>query len=126
MAKKVENNVGKVVNRGDIIKAMSEKSKSEEVVLSQKECSAALNYFRDCICEVLATGARVQISGMFSIKPSYRSARKGNNVVTKQVTDIPETVVLSIKTGNILRESIKDLDKGIVKAIKAQKTKKAE
>lgn len=120
-----ENNAGKTLSRSDIVKLMAEKSKEGEVSFSQRDCSCALNYLKDAIVQSLATGYKVQLTGLLTLQPSYRSSRKGNNVVTGEVMDIPETIVLSIKAGNCLREAVKAMDKATLKAIKTSaKSKK--
>lgn len=119
MAKKVENNVGQTLNTDGIVKAMAQKSKDiGEVVLSQKECNAAIGYLKDVVQEYMATGGKVQITGFLTIQPSYRAERKGNNVVTGQPMNIPESVTANIKMGKSLRDAMHNLDKSIVEAVR--------
>jgi len=126
MAKKatVINNVGQTFTTESIIKAIAEKSKATDSPISQKDIAASINLLKDVTAEALATGHKVQITGFVTIEPSYRNARKGNNVVTNQPMDIPESIVLNVKAGKVIKDVAKGLDKSIVAALKAEKTKK--
>lgn len=121
MAEKVTNNVGETVNTDGIIKAMVEKSKADGASgISQKEASQAVHLLKDVVADALATGQKVQLTGFLSFNPSYRSPRKGNNVITNESMDIPESVVVSIKAGKGLKDVMKGLDSSVVQAVKAQ------
>lgn len=121
MAEKVTNNVGETMNTDGIIKAMVEKSKADGASgISQKEASQAVRLLKDVIADALATGQKVQLTGFLSFNPSYRSPRKGNNVITNEPMDIPESVVVSIKAGKGLKDVMKGLDSSVVQAVKAQ------
>lgn len=127
MAKvKVTNNVGTTFSTEDIVKAMSEKSKvaGSEFQLTQKQAADSLSLFKEAVQDALATGQKVQLTGFITIEPSYRSPRKGNNVVTGEPMDIPESVALNVKAGKSLKDTAKELDASIVKSLKASKDKK--
>lgn len=122
MAKaKVINNVGTTFTTEDIIKAISEKSKTSDTPFSQKEAANAVAFLKEAVNEALATGQKVQMTGFIAIEPSYRNARKGNNVVTGEPMDIPESVVLNVKAGKGLKDTAKALDKSIMSALKGDK-----
>lgn len=122
MAKaKVTNNVGTTFTTEDIIKAISEKSKTSDTPFSQKEAANAVAFLKEAVNEALATGQKVQMTGFITIEPSYRNARKGNNVVTGEPMDIPESVVLNVKAGKGLKDTAKALDKSIMSALKGDK-----
>lgn len=119
MAKKVTNNVGTTMNTDGVIKAMVEKSKADGTAISQKDASQFLHLLKDVVGDALATGQKVQLTGFLSFSPSFRSARKGNNVITNEPMDIPESVVVSVKAGKGLKDVMKGLDNVIVQAVKA-------
>lgn len=122
MAKaKVTNNVGTTFTTEDIIKAISEKSKTSDTPFSQKEAANAVAFLKEAVNEALATGQKVQMTGFITIEPSYRNARKGNNVVTGEPMDIPESVVLNVKAGKGLKDTAKALDKSIMSDLKGDK-----
>lgn len=121
MAKtKVINNVGTTLNTDGIIKAMAEASKETETPMSQKDAQNALNLLKTVVSNALATGQKVQLTGFISFNPSYRAPRKGNNVITNEPMDIPGCVVVTVKAGKALKDTMKTLDESIVNAIQAE------
>lgn len=129
MAKKKEtvvNNVGTTLNTEGVVKAMSEASKATDTPISQKAAGDMLNVFKSVVTNALATGQRVQLTGFLTLAPSYRAARKGNNVITGQPMDIPDGVVVNVKAGKSLKDATKGLDDSIVEAIRQQKADKTE
>ena len=116
---KVTNNVGTTLNTEGVIKAMAEASKNTERPISQADAQAALNLLKSTVQGALATGQKVQLTGFLSFNPSYRAPRKGNNVITNEPMDIPGGVVVTVKAGKALKDTVKDLDDSIVKAIQA-------
>ena len=122
MAKaKIINKVGTTFTTEDIIKGISEKSKNTETALSQKDVAHTLNLLKEVVGEALATGQKIQMTGFVTIDPSYRSSRKGNNVVTGEPMDIPESAVLNVKAGKGLKDVAKAYDAEILKALKETK-----
>lgn len=114
---KVTNNVGTTLNTEGVIKAMAEASKNTDRPISQADAQAALNLLKSTVQGALATGQKVQLTGFLSFNPSYRAPRKGNNVITNEPMDIPGGVVVTVKAGKALKDTVKDLDESIVKAI---------
>lgn len=122
MAKeKIVNNVGKTFTTENIIKGISEKSKETENALSQKDVAHAINLLKEVVGEALASGQKIQMTGFVTIEPSYRSSRKGNNVVTGEPMDIPESAVLNVKAGKGLKDVAKGYGKSILDALKKSK-----
>lgn len=115
--KKVTNNVGTTLNTEGVIKAMAEASKTTERPISQTDAQAALNLLKGVVQDALATGQKVQLTGFISFNPSYRAPRKGNNVITNEPMDIPGGVVVTVKAGKALKDTMKDLDSTLVDAI---------
>ena len=127
MAKtKVTNNVGTTLNTDGVIKAMSEASKATDTPISQKEAQNALNLLKSVVTDAIATGQKVQLTGFLSFAPSYRSPRKGNNVLTNEPMDIPGGVVITAKAGKSLKDVAKNLDDSIVKAVQKASEKKSD
>ena len=124
-AKKVEvvNNVGTTLNTEGVVKAMAEASKATDSPISQKDAANALNLLKGVVSGALATGQKVQLTGFMSFSPSYRSPRKGNNVITNEPMDIPGGAVVSVKAGKSLKDVMKGLDESIVAAIEAEGNK---
>lgn len=118
---KVENKVGTTFTTEDIIKAITERSKGTDTQLTQKQVADTVNLFKDVVSDALVTGQKVQMTGFITIEPSYRSARKGNNVVTGAPMDIPESVVLNVKAGKGLKDVTKNMDASIMASLKAAK-----
>ena len=117
MSKKI-NNVGQTLNTDGVIKAMVEASKADGNPILQKDAANCLNLLKKVVADSLATGQKVQLTGFLSFNPSYRSARRGNNVMTSEPMDIPESVAISVRAGKTLRDVMKSLDDSIVKSIK--------
>lgn len=114
---KVTNNVGTTLNTEGVIKAMAEASKATDRPLSQADAQAAVNLLKGVVQGALATGQKVQLTGFLSFNPSYRAPRKGNNVITNEPMDIPGGVVVTAKVGKALKDTMKELDDSIVKAV---------
>ena len=122
MAKaKFTNNVGTTFTTEDIIKGISEKSKATDTALSQKDVAHTINLLKEVVGEALSSGQKIQMTGFVTIEPSYRSSRKGNNVVTGEPMDIPESAVLNVKAGKGLKDVAKGYDKDILDALKNSK-----
>lgn len=124
MAKtKIINNVGTTLNTDGVIKAMSEASKETDSPISQKDAQNALNLLKTVVSNALATGQKVQLTGFLSFSPSYRAPRKGNNVITNEPMDIPGCVVVTVKAGKSLKDTMKTLDESLVNAIQTEGNK---
>lgn len=114
---KVTNNVGTTLNTEGVIKAMAEASKATDRPISQADAQAAIGLLKNVVQGALATGQKVQLTGFVSFNPSYRAPRKGNNVITNEPMDIPGGVVVTVKAGKALKDTMKELDESIVKAV---------
>ena len=122
MAKaKIANKVGTTFTTEDIIKGISEKSKATDIALSQKDVAHTINLLKEVVGEALSSGQKIQMTGFVTIEPSYRSSRKGNNVVTGEPMDIPESAVLNVKAGKGLKDVAKGYDKSVLDALKNSK-----
>lgn len=113
-----KNNVGQTLNTDGVIKAMVEASKDAGTPILHKDAANFLGLLKQVVADALATGQKVQLTGFLSFNPSYRSARRGNNVMTSEPMDIPESVAISVRAGKTLRDVMKSLDATIVTSIK--------
>ena len=114
---KVTNNVGTTLNTEGVIKAMAEASKATDRPISQADAQSAIGLLKNVVQGALAAGQKVQLTGFVSFNPSYRAPRKGNNVITKEPMDIPGGVVVTVKAGKALKDTMMELDESLVKAI---------
>lgn len=117
----ITNNVGTTLNTDGLVKAIAEASKATENPISQKDIHTVLNLLKTVVNNTLATGQKIQMTGFLSFSPSYRAPRKGNNVVTNEPMDIPGCVVVTIKAGKALKETMRNLDETLVNAIRKEK-----
>lgn len=117
-AQKEVKGVGTTANVGDILKSMSELSKSSAHPISQGEAREALNYLRLAVIDALKKGQKVQLTSFVTFVPTYRAARKGNNVFTKSPMDIPEGVVVLAKSGSVIKNIPKEFAPEVTQAIK--------
>ena len=102
-----------------VVKAVSEASKKSDAPVSQKDVAKVLSILKDVVGDALKDGQKVQLTGFVAFQPSYRAARKGNNVMTGKSMDIPESIVISVKAGKALKDSVKDMPKATRSKIKA-------
>lgn len=117
----VVKKIGDIVTASDIIRAMADSSAntSAKKPLSVSELRTALDLFKDAVIQEVGQGHRVQLNGFVSFVPSYRSPRKGNNVITNEPMDIPEGIQVTAKAGSLLRKAIKNLGPDAVQEFKA-------
>lgn len=115
----VEKGVGTVAGVGDITKLMSELSADSKRPFSRTEAVAALKLLESAIIESLKKGQKVQLTSFISIMPTYRTARKANNVLTGVPLDIPEGVTFTIKSGSALKAVSKGFSTETIQDIKA-------
>lgn len=115
--------LGDVVSTRELAKLMSTLSGGEicKRHVSEAEAVDALNLFKAAVTQVLKSGAKIQITGFLNFYLTYRAARKGNNVFTKEEIEIPENVTVSVKIGQNLKEVGKQMDYEMVQKVKALK-----
>ena len=75
---------------------------AEKASLTKADAERALDAFVGAISEELAAGGDVQLTGVFSLKVSERSARMGLNPKTKEKIMIPAKKVIKFKAGKQL------------------------
>lgn len=122
-SKKVEDKyvptVGTKLTTDALARAIAEKS----VVDCKQKFSIAdamffLSLFKDAIEDALKKGQKVQLTGFFSITPSYRNEREGNNVCTGEKMTIPASVSFNAKAGKRVKDLADELAPEVVEAIK--------
>lgn len=118
--------VGASLGTEDLVRAIVELAKADNKVHTIAEVTGIIGYLKDAISQALSEGQRVQITGFVTFTPSYRAARKGNNVVTGELMDIPECVTISAKAGKVLKDAVRYLDDDLIKSIKEASAKKKE
>ncbi len=75
---------------------------AEKASLTKADAERALDAFVGAISEELAAGGDIQLTGVFSLKVSERSARMGLNPKTKEKIMIPAKKVIKFKAGKQL------------------------
>lgn len=113
--------IGDTVTASEIITAMVESSSNtnSKKPFTWNEAHDALDLFKEAIIEEVSKGHRIQLNGFLSIIPSYRSPRKGNNVITNEPMEIPEGVQITAKVGSLLRKALKSLGPEAIQEFKA-------
>ena len=106
------------VTLAGIVESMSELSKSTERPISQKEAYNAVKLLKLSILEALKKGQKVQLTSFVSFVPTYRAARKGNNVMTKEPLEIPAGVIIAAKAGSAVKATSKDIPEERIQTLK--------
>ena len=120
-AEPVVKKIGDTVTASDIIQSMLESSvnTNSKKPLTWGELHTALDLFKDAVIQEISKGHRVQLNGFISFVLSYRSSRKGNNVITNEPMEIPEGIQITAKVGSLLRKAVKNLGPDVVQEFKA-------
>ena len=122
-AKKVEDKyvptVGTTLTTDELARSIAEKS----VVDCKQKFSIAdskffLSLFKEAIEDGLKKGQKVQLTGFFSITPSYRNEREGHNVCTDEKMIIPASVSFNARAGKRVKDLADKLAPEVVEAIK--------
>ena len=123
--KTVAKNIGDTIAASELIQIMlkSEANTKSKKPLTAQELRTALDLFKNAVIQEVGKGHRVQLNGFLSFVVSYRPARKGNNVFTRQPMDIPEGVQIAAKIGSLVRNAIKDFTPEAIQEFKALSNK---
>jgi len=100
------------MNKQELIKVIATKTGATQV--DTTKFFAALE---GTVEENLAKAEKTQITGFLSVKPVYRSARKGYDPLKQVEIAIDPAIGVSIKAGEKLKKIVSELD---VAAFKAQ------
>lgn len=117
----IEKNLGDTVTASEILKIMVESptNTNAKKPLTWADVHLAVNLFKEAIFQEVGKGHRVQFNGFLSFVPSYRSPRKGNNVITNEPMEIPEGIQITAKVGSLLRKALKNLGPDAIQEFKA-------
>lgn len=73
--------------------------------LTKADAAAIVEAVGGMVMDSLSAGQKVRFAGM-TLRPVLRKARKGRNMVTGEMVDIPSKVVVSVSVGRVLDESL--------------------
>lgn len=90
------------MGKSDLVDAVSEKCGC-----SKKDTAVALDAMLGAVTAALKRGDKVQLTGFGVFEVRTRQARKGKNLQTGAVIDIPETKVPAFKAGKGLKDAVK-------------------
>lgn len=126
----VVKKIGDTVTASEIINAMLESptNANSKKPLTWADIHAALDLFKEAVLQEIGKGHRVQLNGFISFVPSYRSSRKGNNVITNEPMEIPEGIQITAKVGSLVRKALKNLGPEAIQEFKvlSKKNKSAD
>lgn len=90
------------IGKSDLVDAVSEKCGC-----SKKDAGAALDAAINAVVAALKRGDKVQLTGFGVFEVRTRQARKGKNLQTGEVIDIPASKVPAFKAGKALKDAVK-------------------
>jgi len=91
------------MNKSEIVAVIA-----DQVNLTRKDAELAIDAFLDAICEGLANGEKVVISGFGTFEVRNRVARSGRNPRTGEEIVIPGQKTPAFKAGKLLKDAVKD------------------
>lgn len=89
------------MNKGELVKAMSEKANE-----SKKITEATLNALIEVISEELKNGEKIQLVGFGSFEAKKRAERTGRDPQTGNSVKIPARISPVFKAGKALKELV--------------------
>ncbi|WOL24245.1 DNA-binding protein [Yersinia phage fHe-Yen8-01] len=90
-----------MLTKATIVAAMA-----EAAGISQVKADAAFNALRTSITNELVSGSEVRLSGIGTLKPSERAARKGRNPSTGEEIDIAAANVVKFSASKDLKDAM--------------------
>lgn len=91
------------MNKSEIVALVADR-----VNLTRKEAEEAVDAFLESICEGLAKGEKIVISGFGTFEVRDRAARSGRNPRTGEEIIIPGQKSPAFKAGKLLKDAVKD------------------
>ena len=91
------------MNKSEIVAIVADK-----VNLTRKDAEWAIDAFLESICEGLASGDKIVISGFGTFEVRNRAARSGRNPRTGEEIVIPGQKSPAFKAGKLLKDAVKD------------------
>lgn len=86
------------MNKGDLIVAMAERAN-----VTQRSARACLDAFVNIICEQVACGGEVNVTGYMKFSQVDRKPRTARNPKTGEVVQVPATKAVKIQVGSRLK-----------------------
>lgn len=105
----------------EIVKRIAAKS---EQTLTEIQIQDCLFLLKEVICESLKNGEEVQLTNIVSFDIFYREAREGRNVKTGETMEIPETLMVSVKAGKAIKDSLREASDETFEKVKIASIKK--
>ena len=90
------------MGKSDLVDAVSEKCGC-----TKKDAGVALDAMLEAVTAALKRGDKVQLTGFGVFEVRTRQARKGKNLQTGAVIDIPASKVPAFKAGKNLKDAVK-------------------
>ncbi|MDR2828452.1 MAG: HU family DNA-binding protein [Acholeplasmatales bacterium] len=79
----------------------------EKLEVPQKQVEDTIGSLVDLVCETMATGEKVVITGLGTFEVRTRKARHGKNPRTGEDIIVPEQKTPAFKAGKQLKEAVK-------------------
>ena len=92
------------LTKSDIVKQLN-----DEIGLNKREAKELVDSFFDNIKETLSQGHEVKLSGFGNFQLKNKSSRPGRNPRTGEDVEITARRVVTLKSGQKLKESVKTL-----------------
>ena len=89
------------MNKSELTAIAAEKSG-----ISKKDAERLVNACLDTMCQALAEGDKVQLSGFGTFEVTQRNPRVGRNPHTKEAVRIPAAKVPTFKASKLLRDLV--------------------
>lgn len=91
------------MNKSEIIAIVADQAN-----LNKRQAETCIDAFLECICDGLASGEKVVISGFGTFEVRDRIARSGRNPRTGEEIVIPGQKTPAFKAGKLLKDAVKD------------------
>ena len=90
------------MNKGELIAAMADRSG-----VSQGDAGECLDAFFDVVCDQVANGGEVSVTGYIKFAQVDRAARMGRNPQTGEAIHVPASKAVKITAGSKLKAAAK-------------------
>ena len=90
------------MNKGELIAAMADKSG-----LTQSQAGDCLDAFFAVVCDQVASGGEVSVTGYIKFAQVDRAARTGRNPQTGETIQVPASKAVKITAGSKLKAAAK-------------------
>ncbi len=90
------------MNKSELVDAMADRAG-----VTKNAAGGCLEVFLDIVCEQVAAGKEVNVTGHMKFSPVQRSARVGRNPQTGETIEVPATKAVRITPGAKLKAAVK-------------------